>query len=188
MNLIVPIILILSSLGLFFGYVDPNYKAPTPSDPSDYKTYSITALKQERANFDYILQNSTEIIKKRDGLIEKKGKITNEQISRVEKLLPSNIDNIKLIIEIGKIAQNRGLSPKNVSVGINNSQTIGGDSSVFGTLSLSFTVTATYNNFLNLLSDLENNLRIIDVTNISFSSTDNGQYDFNVTMHTYWLK
>ncbi len=189
MNFVVPIILLLASAGLFFGYVDPNYKSPTPSDQTDYKTYSITALKQELANFNGVAQNSTDIIKKRDVLIADKNKISNDNNDRLEKLLPSNIDNIKLIIEIGKIAQGRGLTLRNVSVGnFNNSQQVGAGNSSYGTLSLSFTVTSSYNNFLSFLSDLENNLRIIDVTGINFTSSDNGQYDFGITLNTYWLK
>jgi hypothetical protein len=53
---------------------------------------------------------------------------------------------------------------------------------------LTFTVTATYNDFLNLLQDLESNLRLLDITNIAFHSTDTGFYDYTVTLNTYWLK
>ena len=61
-------------------------------------------------------------------------------------------------------------------------------------------MTSTYNNFLNFTKDLENNLRIVDISSVSFSSnsgsttgstlgtatTDSYNYDFKIK--TYWLK
>ena len=191
MNLVLPIILILSSLAVFFGYIDPNYKGNgTPSDISDYSTYSVLALKDELVKFEDIAKGSTGIVSRRNMLVAKKNKILESDTARLEKLLPSNIDNIRLIIEIGNIASGRNLIIKNVSIGDikNTFDSIGPGASVYGTLSLKFTVSSSYGNFLSLLNDLENNLRIIDITDISFASNDSGIYDFNVSLNTYWLK
>src|SRR5690348_11095121 len=102
MNLVLPIILILSSLAVFFGYIDPNYKGSgTPSDVSDYSTYSVLSLKDELAKFQDIAKGSTGIVSRRNMLVAKQNKISTADTARLEKLLPSNIDNIRLIIEIG---------------------------------------------------------------------------------------
>ncbi len=191
MNLILPIILILSSLTIFFGYVNPNYKGSgAPSNVSDYSTYSVLSLKDELTKFQDIAKGSTSIVSKRNILVAKKDKIPEEDTSRLEKLLPSNIDNIRLIIEIGKIAEGRNLIIRNVSIGEmkKGSDSIGQGASLYGVLPMKFSVNASYNNFLSFLGDLENNLRIIDITDISFTSTDSGVYDFNVGLNTYWLK
>jgi Tfp pilus assembly protein PilO len=192
MNLILPIILILSSLTIFFGYVNPNYKGTgTPSNVADYSTYSVLSLKDELTKFQDIAKGSTSIVAKRNMLVAKKNKIPEADTARLEKLLPSNIDNIRLIIEIGNIAAGRNLIIKNVSIGEmkKGSDSIGGQgSSLYGVLPMKFSVNASYSNFLSFLTDLENNLRIIDITEISFTSTDSGFYDFNVGLNTYWLK
>ncbi len=191
MNFIVSIILILASVGVFFGYVDPNYKGTSSLDTNkNYTDYSIEELKTELATFKDVEQNSTSIVKTRKALVNKRDSIKAEDTDKLEKLLPSNIDNIRLIIELGKIAQVRNLSLRGVSIGNfnGNSSSVGETNTAYGTLSVSFGVTSTYNNFLNFLSDLENNLRIIDVTGISFASNDSGTYDFSVTLNTYWLK
>ncbi len=185
---IAPIILILASVGLFLGYIDPNYKGATEQQAGDYSTYNVVSLKQELESFREIDTNSKSIISKRDELVAKKNRITQEQIDKLEKMVPSNIDNIRLIIEIGKIAQGKNLTVRNVNIGVKPTDSIGQDSSLYGTLPLSFSVTAPYTTFLSFLSDLENNLRIIDITGISFSSSDNGTYDFTVSLNTYWLK
>ena len=191
MNLILPIILIISSFAVFFGYVDPNYKGPADQSSADYSKAGVIFLKSELTKYDDILQSSTKIVSQRDQLVAKRNTISSSDEAKLERLLPSNIDNIRLIIEISDIAQNRNLVAKNISVGgmtQTTSDTIGQSSSPYGTLSMTFTVNSSYNNFLNLLQDLENNLRLLDITNISFSATDNGFYDFTVTLNTYWLK
>ncbi len=191
MNFILPIILIASSIGVFFGYVDPNYKGTAAQSSADYTTAGVVFLKDELAKYDNIVNSSTQIVDKRDVLVAKKNTISETDKTRLERLLPSNIDNIRLIIEISKIAEGRNLVAKNISVGDmtqTTSNTIGTDNTPYGTLSLKFTVNSSYDNFLNFLQDLENNLRLVDVTNISFNATDSGFYDFNVNLNTYWLK
>jgi len=190
MNFIVPIILIASSIAIFFGYVDPNYRNGVDQSGGPYTSADIVFLKSEVAKYNAIINSSTEIVSNRDSLIAKKNTISETDKARLEKLLPSNIDNIRLIMEISKIAENRGLVAKNISVGdmTNTTDTIGSSNSLYGILSLKFTVNSSYSNFLNLLQDLENNLRLLDITDISFNATDSGFYDYSITLNTYWLK
>ncbi len=188
MNLIMPIILIIASIAVFFGYVDPNYKSGTPSNLADYSSYSITDLKTELSNYEDVANKSVEITDTRDKLINKKNSIADADIAHLQTLLPSNIDNIRLLIEVKALLAKRNLTLKNISFSeLKNTSSIGSDNS-YGTLTLKFSVTASYDNFLNLLRDLSSNLRLLDITDISFTSTDNGIYDFNVTLNTYWLK
>lgn len=190
MNLIFPLILIATSFAVFFGYVDPNYKGGINQTGGPYTQADVVFLKSELSNYDEVLNSSTKSVAQRDVLIAKKNTISASDKARLERLLPSNIDNIRLIIEISRIAEGRSLVAKNISVGdmSNTSDTIGADNTAYGTLSLKFSVNSSYNNFLNFLMDLENNLRLVDITNISFNATDSGLYDFNVSLNTYWLK
>ncbi len=187
MGLIIPIILLISSLGIFFGYVDPNYKGSSYT-PGDYSTYSVSALQGELGNFQQIETSSQQVKDKRDSLIAQKNSISVDDQDKLAVMLPSNIDNIRLIIEINNIASQKGISIKNISFSEQGANQNAISTQAYGTLNLKFTVTTTYGNFLNFLSDLESNLRLIDVTGISFSSTNSGLYDFNVSINTYWLK
>jgi Tfp pilus assembly protein PilO len=192
MNFILPIILIGSAVAVFFGYVDPNYKGGIDqTDATDYSKADVVFLQNELAKYNDIVNSSNKIVAQRDVLVAKKNTITEADKARLERLLPSNIDNIRLIIEISKIAEKRGLVAKNISVGdmtSSESTTIGQDNSMYGKLTLKLTVNSSYNNFLNFLQDLENNLRLLDISDISFSSTETGFYDFNISLNTYWLK
>jgi Tfp pilus assembly protein PilO len=190
MNFILPLILILSSIGIFFGYVDPNYKGSGVVVESNLKTYGIKPLQDEYTKYQDAANNSTKVVDNRIRLTDKNNKIKEIDKSKLLKLLPNNIDNVKLILEITDIAAKRNLSLKGISISgsTKTTEAIGPDNTPYGTLNLKFSVNTTYETFLILLNDLGTNLRLIDITDIGFSSTDTGFYDFSVSLNTYWLK
>jgi len=190
MNLILPIILFLLSFGVFFGYINPNYKGNSTYTEGKYNTYGVTQLRDEFAKYEDSLTSSKKVLDNRKLLGDKKNSISTADTQRLTTLLPDNIDNIRLILEVSKIASQRNLSIKNLSIGaiVKKSDAVGPDNTPYGTVSLGFSVNATYDNYLAFLRDLEDNLRIIDIPSVSFASTDNGFYDFNFTINTYWLK
>jgi len=191
MNFILPIILILSSIGIFFGYVDPNYKGSDSVVESDLTSYGIVQLKEELVKYQEALSNSDQVVQSREMLTEKNNRISEPDKTKLLKMIPDNIDNVKLILEISNIAEARNLSVKNISIGSGVSKTsdvIGADNTPHGTLNLKFNVNSSYDNFLVFLKDLEDNLRLVDINDISFSSTDSGFYDFSISLNTYWLK
>jgi hypothetical protein len=61
---------------------------------------------------------------------------------------------------------------------------------VLDTVTVSFGVTASYQQFIELLRDLEANLRVMDVTRLTLTAnpTTAGTYDFAVELRTYWLR
>ncbi len=120
--------------------------------------------------------------------------ITEEDKTRLNKFIPDNIDNVRLIIDINEIASRRGLSIRNISVGIgttggtSQSGAIGPDNREYGIANLSFSVSAPYEVFKLFLGDLEDSLRIVDVNSLSFTAGDNDLYEYNLDIKTYWLK
>lgn len=187
MNLITPIILIIISLGTFFVYVDPNYRGKSLNDGKK----SVLSLLAEDLKYQEALKDAAEIRSKREALMTKKGAIDPNNLLRLEKLLPDNIDNIKLVIDMNRIAQNRALALKGVKLDIitnTDSGRLGQDNSKYGTVGLSFSVSTTYENFLNFLADLEKSLRLVEVTDLVVTSNDTGIYDFSVSLKTFWLK
>ncbi|HEU5114798.1 MAG TPA: type 4a pilus biogenesis protein PilO [Candidatus Paceibacterota bacterium] len=178
MSNIVSLILRIASFGLFFGYVDPTYT-------------NVQKLGQDKADYDKALSNSKELQAERDKLLEQYNKMDKDEVSKLSKLLPDNIDNIRLIIDIDEMAKNYKMRIRNFKTdATSKSDTIGRDNTPYGTLTLSFTTTAPYNTFLAFLHDLERSLRVLDVTGVQFSvgNQQNQIYDYNVTVKTYWLK
>ncbi|MBX4209563.1 type 4a pilus biogenesis protein PilO [Candidatus Parcubacteria bacterium] len=177
MSNIISIVLIVASIGLFFGYADPAYT-------------EIQKLRLEKADYDKALDNSKELQAQRDKLLEKFNAMEKTDLDKLAKLLPDNIDNVRLIIDIDEMAKAYGMRIRNFKTDANEKKdTIGKDNTPYGTLTLSFSTTAAYNTFLAFLRDVEHSLRVINVTAVQFASNDTGPlYDYNVTVKTYWLK
>jgi Tfp pilus assembly protein PilO len=178
MKSIVPIILVIVSIGVFFAYVSPAYG-------------KIKTLRAEVGQYNEALDNSRELQKLRDGLISKYNTFSPSDVERLEKMLPDTVDNVRLIMDIASIADRYGMSVKNVSVEEETGEEsgeIGPDDRPYGSMLLDFSVASTYENFEQFLMDLEESLRVVDVVSLSFRSTNSGTYDYSVSLRTYWLK
>src|SRR3989338_2641531 len=218
---IITTILIGISVAVFFVFTKPIYYSDSPDSPG------IAALQAKMDSFNEALDNSHTLEKQRDALTVKENAIDPNNLIKLSKLLPENIDNIRLILEIEKIALPYGMVLKDVQYsntpavataapgtakGIVSAASAlpasnpapvvqkGGSAQAFskdyGIWDLSFSTTGTYNNFLNFTRDIENNLRIVDISSIKFSSSasssssstlpESYKYDFKIK--TYWLK
>jgi len=177
MSLIVQIILLLASVGIFFGYINPTY--------NDSKN-----LSSELGQYEQALYNSKTLITTRDTLVSKRNGLSPTDIDKLQTLLPDSVDSVTLIIELDSIASKYGMRIRNFTEGSQAQEgTLGVNATPYGTLSLTFTTTASFETFVAFLKAMENDLRLIDVTGVTFSSiTNNSVYDFTVNVNTYWLK
>ncbi len=189
MKIIFPAILILASIGIFLGYTNKTYK-------------EVASLRTEQAAYDEALLNSKKLLDVRQELVDKYNALSPTDKDRLMKLMPDNVDNIRLIIDIQKIATQYGMLPKDIHFDKNQGQpttTINTAASPdeinqlhkeYGTFDLDFSVTGTYANFLNFTKDLEKSLRIIDIESVAFATSDVGtsSYKYVFKIRTYWLK
>lgn len=175
-----PFIFIGASIAGFFLYTNPQYQA----------------VKAEAASYKAIVEanaKAAELRAVREKLTGDRTKISEENVDKLVKMLPDGVENVGLIINIDDIAGKYGLKIKNTRVNETSSRVtaagaIGPDSTKYGTISMTFSITAPYSQFLVFLRDLESSQRLVDVTNLSFSASKVDTYDFNVTIQTYWLK
>lgn len=192
---ILPIILIGIAVGGFFMFTEPIYQ-------------DISLLRADAQAYDEALGNSKALENERDKLTSKYNSINTDDLDKIQKLLPDNIDNIRLILEIGKIAAPYGMVLKDVKYNAADSSTAspgvpppviqsGSNAPVlqdFRVLNMEFSVTGSYSNFINFTKDLESNLRIIDISSVTFTTDSDpktntaGAYKYGFKIKTYWLK
>ena len=65
---------------------------------------------------------------------------------------------------------------------------LGPATKAYASILLSFRTQATYEDFVIFMKDLEEGLRLADVTDLSFKIGEKGQNDYAVTIRTYWIK
>lgn len=187
-----PLLMIIISIGLYFGFIDPTYK--------DAKI--LEAQKQE---FDTAVNNANQLTEKRNELISKVNSFPADGVNRLNKLLPDYVDNVRLIMEVDRIALKYGVSIREVQAqgfGISASKDSSSSADFSGSIgsvpkdydgaTLSFSIFSDYPTFKQFIKDLEDNLRITDIERISFSVSQAAKspdaYQFSVVLRTYWLK
>ena len=185
MRILIPSILIAAAIGLFAVYINPTYQGPG----------GIKNLQAQVSAFDDALNKAQELKSRRDELISKRNTFSAENMQKLERILPDNVDNIRFVIDINGIAARHSLSLKNVSLGSvsdaksgRSALAVGSSGDPVGSAEISFALSATYDEFLSFLQDLEHSLRIVDVEKISFKSAEAGErYEYSLTVRTYWL-
>ena len=200
MRLIFSISFIIISIALFFVFTDPIYG-------------DIRQLNTEVNTYNTALNNSTELQKTRDGLIEIYKNVKNEDKANLEHFLPTTIGNIQLILEIEKIANIYGMPIKDIKFetksleeGIVNKDNVvvaekdPSDYLPYGVFPMEFVIEGRYDDFVDFLKDLERNLRLVDVKSISFLvpaagagagvgvTTNPNIYSYTLKIEIYWLK
>ncbi len=182
MRFIIPLVLVGAAIGLFVAYTNPTYQ-------------HIKVLQAQVGAYNDALNKANEIKGVRDKLISKRNTFATESIRKLERILPDNIDNIRFIIDINNIAARRNLTLSNVSLGsVSDSKgarsalAVGQSTDPVGSATVSFSLTASYDDCLAFLQDLEHSLRLVDIQTLDFKPAGTGdKYSVSMTIKTYWL-
>jgi Tfp pilus assembly protein PilO len=167
----------------------------------------VQGIRAQNLEYTTAISNAERLIKVRDRVLKDYNNIREEDRQRLDKMIPNTVDNIRLIIDMNSIGLKHGFSLRNIKANASKgektnvavsspaqrSTTRSSNSSsiptpTLDTVSVSFSVTATYQQFINFMRDLESNLRIMDLTKLTLTANDNGMYDFGVELRTYWLR
>ena len=181
------IIIIGGVVAAFVLYINPQWKR-------------IQVLKGETSSYAAALENAEALKTARQELEAQYNAIPAEQLEAVKMVLPDNVDNIRLIIQLNSIALKTGMSSlRDVDYAtdeVKKSPEIEKSTSgkLYGEFQIKFSTTGSYKNFLNFVSTLEQNLRLVDITRVTFDVPDeaakgsSANAKYVVTLKTYWLK
>lgn len=204
MQFLTPIILIAIASGTFFFYTYPAYK-------------SVSNMDIDQGALNQAIDNAIRYRTVQDNLASNYRNIKQDDINKMRLMLPDTIDNVRLVIDLEKIANDSGLAFKSVQYDASVTKdarsskpvsphgatvpvaSVDGtnDGTPYGSANITFTVTGPYEQFIVFLKKLEQSLRLIDVTSVGFSvadvsdskkKTDVPAYDYAITIKTYWLK
>jgi Tfp pilus assembly protein PilO len=184
------LLLIAVSITIFVVVIKPQYN-------------ELQSTREAVAIANANLETASKLAESRDALIATYNSISKTDLDNLRTLLPDSVDNIRLIIQINSLATKNGLSLlRNVDYQTTQEATAASTlqspdttNKPYGEFAVSFQTAGQYKNFLAFLSDLEQNLRLVDVTRIEFAPSDQGvtqsaatSLTYKVTLKTYWLK
>jgi len=178
---IIIILAFLTSIGMIWQIVLP--------------VYSEVKERQETLNSKKIeLQKLQEVINKMNELVGVY-KEKETEIEKIWQILPKESDITGLLVQFESLSAQSGLflSSINFSEVGQQQETAGLPEETqpqlpYKTLSISIKITGSYDAFKNFLSNLENELRLVDVQSISFAPKGeiNDIFDFSLTGNVYY--
>lgn len=185
MRSLIPIFLVAVSLGLYYTYINPQYAA-------------IQELKSQSNQYQLALDKAKELEQERDVLLTKYNNFSQEDINRINRILPNKVNTVKLITDIDSVAARYGITIRSVSVtqtNLDNAQAVvteGVPEKLYNTTTIAFKFSSTYPNLVQFLKDLEKSVQMIDMQFVRFEvgETDDssGVHSYEVSFNTYWLK
>ena len=112
------------------------------------------------------IANAQKLIQIRDAVLQDYNSISDQDKARLDEIVPSNVDNVRLMIDVSGIAARHGLTAAGITTSADTQNPSNQSSSASGgsiasqpaglsTVSVSFTVSTTYANFLAFLQDIE---------------------------------
>lgn len=176
-------ILIIASVAVFVVIIRPKYQA-------------LQSVRQSVAQSSTNLETASKVAESREALIATYNSISKSDLDNLKTLMPDSVNNIRLIIQINSLGTKNGLSLlRNVDYQTDDQTTATPDTTKrpYGEFTISFQTTGQYQNFLTFLTDLESNLRLVDVTKVEFAPVEGaqaiaGSLSYRITLKTYWLK
>ncbi len=182
------LLLLGASITTFSVLIAPRYK-------------NLQALRETVVSFDGRLETADKLKASREDLITRYNSISKADLDNLKILLPDSVDNIRLIIQLDSLATKNGMSSLR---GVQYDEVKASDPTKvepnvtlqkpYGEFAISFETSGQYKNFLSFISDLEQNLRLVDVVSVKFSApegSESGAGDslkYTVKLKTYWLK
>lgn len=181
------------------------------------KIDEVNAVRGVNEQYSQAIQNADNLIKVRDQVLRDYNSLSIEDRDRLDKMVPNTTDNIRLIIDLNSVARRHGVSLKNIKAvattkedtsqsGVNvsspapaNLSTLSRDTNSIAStgniptptldiVNISFSVSASYQQFIGFMRDIEASLRIMDLNHLTVAASDTGTYDFGVQLSTYWLR
>jgi len=149
---------------------------------------SVTELRADEQIYQDAFDKMREIELARSGLAAKYNSVREESRARLEKFLPSHADSVRIVLDLENMARTHKLKLRTVSV-TPPSNTSGARpiKKNYEALTASVSVVGDYEKFVPFLSDLEESVRLSDITGVSFESKNEKEYVYGINLQTYQL-
>lgn len=173
MKALLPIILIVSSIGLYFVHIKPALG-------------EVQILVEKEAEFDRALEAIAKVEIARDRLTATFESISPEDLDRLGTFLPTYVNDEELVLDIDAIAKKHKMKVAGVTVKEEaNNAGLPGELPI-KKRTATFSVTGTYPDFVAFINTLETSLQVMDVTSIDFNpNSDSPAYQLGITVYSF---
>jgi Tfp pilus assembly protein PilO len=159
------------------------------------KIGEVKSLIAEKAQYADVLNKVEEINQKRDALLTDYNNIPQEDLDKLQKVIPDTFDAADFANDINNLATQFGLAIKTYAEesGQSNGTVDVQDAVPYKTHAVAFTVAGQYASFMKFLDAAETNLNLTDIDSLSIKSSTDAKssqetLEITVKLSTYSLK
>ena len=154
----------------------------------------IKDLRKQISSYNETINTVKKVKSSIDKTLGEYNAISQENVDRINKIVPSGAESMKLVVQIDDMMRKNGLSLENI-----DSKDTVNDDSVSGaqekdiktpeSISLSITAQGSYESFHSFIKSLEKSLRLVDIVSVKISPAGQyNNYEFSIEAVSYWRK
>jgi len=181
MKSLLPIILIIVAGGIFFLEINPLYT-------------DVKILRAESKQYDEALRIADQLEDLRTSLSSTLESFSDADLARLDHFLPSNLDTVRIVLDLDGMAARNGLKLTNLLVGAGTTKagtatTPAAGKSAYESVDVSFSFTSTYPQGVKFIEDVEKSLRLLDSAGVKVKPSANSSslYDFSLSLKAFWM-
>jgi len=153
----------------------------------------VKNLRKQVSSYNETINTAKKVRSSIDKTLGEYNSIFQENVDRINKMVPSGNESMKLIVQIDDMMRKKGLTLKAIDTKNTASQNSASDSqsknrktaeSVF----LSIDAQGSYESFRSFIEELEKSLRLIDVISVEINPVGQDNYSFSIEAVSYWRK
>lgn len=152
----------------------------------------IKKLREQAASYNETINTAKKVRNSIDKTLGDYNDISQENVDRINKMVPSSAEPMKLVVQLDEMMRKNGLILKNIDtrdVVLKNSASVSKNKGIVPELvALSIKTQGSYDSFSLFLKDLEKSLRLIDVNSVKITPAGQDNYDFSLEAVSYWRK
>ncbi len=183
---ITPIFSIIIALVVFFFYAKPMFA-------------EIKLIQGEAEQYEEAAGKAVELNQTLASLINKKRSYSADDLERLDALVPTTLDEVKVLTDLSEIAKSHNMLFGNIKVAnaevADSTLVTEGDGASTQSLSyndftnttIDFSLIGTYDQFKSFLADVEKSLVLLEVTNINFESGEGQLQQYTLAVQIYSL-
>jgi len=181
-KVIAPFLFLVAAVGLLFSYIVPALE-------------TLGTLQDLEDRLERVSTQSEEMMRTLTNLQNKYDAFPPQDVARLNRLVPDDIDAVRLIIDIDMLAEKHGLTINQFEVPYISSNAAKKDSGdPIGSAITSISCKGSYADFKAFLYELEQSLTLLDVVRLT---VDAGRLDpatglllptYRLDIQTYWYK
>lgn len=172
------LLLIIGSFVIYYFIISPLYSGEDTGIWAPEN--SISSLRQNVSKYNGAL-SKVDVILKEANTLHKDYEAIDDQVKKtMSVMVPTKVDEIRLLSEVSKIANESGIATKDI--------TVKDKSGAFPRYTVAMTVKATYLQFKDFIARYETSMRLFSIETVSFKQAEDDMIKFDVMFSTHYLK